>query len=99
MWYQHSPVVKGGLGGVNYNPNAREQKCSGDKLVLFSILTCRVLLGNGPSVEHRSVPGDGPHLTGSTDGDGLEGLVGAHVQPGAALEEQRRLVNSRILNE
>lgn len=43
-------------------------------------------MGHGPSVEHCSVPGDGPHLVGSADGDGLEGLVGAHVQPGAALE-------------
>lgn len=47
--------------------------------------TCRVLRGHGSSVEDGSVLGDGPHLVGSTDGDGLEGLVGADVQPGAAL--------------
>lgn len=57
-------------------------------------LTCRVLLGDGAAVEHRPILGDGPHLIGSTDGDGLEGLVCAHVQPGAALEDQRRRFNT-----
>lgn len=47
--------------------------------------TCWVLRRDGPSVEHLAVPGDGPHLVGSSDRDGLEGLVGAHVEPGAAL--------------
>lgn len=47
--------------------------------------TCWVLWGNGSSVEHCPVLGDGPHLIGSADGDGLEGLVGAHMEPGAAL--------------
>lgn len=51
----------------------------------FLTLTCRVLWGDGPSVEHLPIPGDGPHLVGSADGDGLERLVGAHVEPGAAL--------------
>lgn len=55
----------------------------------YNVLTCGVLLGDGASVEHGSILGDGPHLVGSTDGDGLEGLVGAHVQPGAALEDRR----------
>lgn len=57
-------------------------------------LTCRVLLGNGASVEHRSILRDGPHLIGSPNGDGLEGLVCAHVQPGAALEDQRLLLHT-----
>lgn len=47
--------------------------------------TCRILWRDGPSVEHLPVPGDSPHLVGPSDGDGLEGLVGAHVEPGAAL--------------
>lgn len=51
----------------------------------FRALTCWVLWRDGPSVEHLPVPGDGPHLVGSADGDGLEGLVGAHVEPGASL--------------
>lgn len=79
MWYQHSPVGRGGGGKLRPRKSQRTKtKCG--------VLTCRVLLGHGPSVEHCSVPGDGPHLVGSADGDGLEGLVGAHVQPGAALE-------------
>lgn len=47
--------------------------------IQFLQQTCRVLWGNGPSVEHGSILGDGPHLAGSADGDRLEGLVGAHV--------------------
>lgn len=54
-------------------------------ILLLRMPTCRVLWRDGPSVEHLPVPGDGPHLVGSSDGDGLEGLVGAHVEPGAAL--------------
>lgn len=57
----------------------------------FRALTCRVLWRDGPSVEHLPVPGDGPHLVGSADGDGLEGLVGAHVEPGAALPRTVRV--------
>lgn len=82
MWYQHSPA-----GGGVRSATASSPQTAGFRW-LNPAGTCRVLLRNGASVEHRSILGDGPHLIGSTDGDGLEGLVCAHVQPGAALEGQ-----------
>lgn len=54
-----------------------------------------VLRGHGAPVEHLSVLGDGPHLVGAADGDGLEGLVRAHVQPGAALWDQTQRSEER----
>lgn len=53
------------------------------------VLTCGVLCGHGSPVECGTVAGDGPHLVNGPDGNGLEGLVGAHVQPGRALRDVR----------
>lgn len=51
-------------------------------------LTSRLGGGHGAPVEGRAVPRHGPHLAVAPDGDGGEGLVGAHVQPGGALETE-----------
>lgn len=48
-------------------------------------LTCRVLWRHRPSVKHRSILSNGPHLIGPANRDGLKGLVCAYVEPGTAL--------------
>lgn len=53
-------------------------------------LTSRLGRGHGTTVEGGTVPGHGPHLVAAPDGDGGEGLVGAHMQPGGALQAGRR---------
>lgn len=53
-------------------------------------LTSRLGRGHGATVEGGTVPGHGPHLVAAPDGDGGEGLVGAHMQPGGALQAGRR---------
>lgn len=49
-------------------------------------LTGRLGGGHRAPVEGRAVPRHGPHLVAGPDGNGGEGLVGAHVQPGGALK-------------
>lgn len=45
--------------------------------------------GHGAAVEGGAVPRHGPHLVAGADGDGGEGLVGAHVHPAEALRRRR----------
>lgn len=54
----------------------------------FLPLTCWALWRDRPPVKGRTVPGDGPNLAGSPDRDGLERLVGSHMEPRGSLRDQ-----------
>lgn len=56
---------------------------------MFLALTRWALWRDRPPVKSRAVPGNGPDLAGSPDGDGLEGLVGPDVEPRRSLGVQR----------
>jgi len=60
----------------------------------FLLRTCWALCRDGPSVKGGAVLGDGPHLAGGPHGDGLERLVGPHVEPRGSLSEQREDVRT-----
>lgn len=48
---------------------------------MFLALTRWALRRDRAPVKSRAVPGNGPDLGGSPDGDGLEGLVSPDVEP------------------
>lgn len=52
-------------------------------------LTCWALWRDRSPVKGRTVPGDGPNLAGSSDGDGFERLVSSHVEPRRSLRNKR----------
>lgn len=74
-----------------------ERQCSSKKSVVSVILTCRSLGRYRTSVKGRTILGDGPHLTGRTDGDGLESLVSSYVEPGGSLSDQREDIRTSTL--
>lgn len=77
-----------------------ERQCSSKKKkksVVSVILTCRSLGRYRTSVKGRTILGDGPHLTGRTDGDGLESLVSSYVEPGGSLSDQREDIRTSTL--
>lgn len=48
-------------------------------------LTSRLGGGHSSPVEGGAIPGYSPHLAAGANGDGDEGLVRAHMQPGGTL--------------
>lgn len=58
----------------------------------FLPLTCWTLWRDRSPVKGRTIPGNGPNLSDSPDGDGLEGLVGSNVEPWGSLETSKTML-------
>lgn len=56
------------------------------------VLTCRFVWRHWTPVEGRTISSNSPHLVKCSNGDGNEGLICSHMQPGCSLTNHGRWI-------